>query len=217
MSNPDSFIQEVNEEVRRDRLFGYLRRYGWIAVLVVLLVVGGAAWNEWRKARDQAAAEAFGDAVLTALGAPDSAARIRALEGIDADGSRAAILKLLSAGEAQRAGDTDAALAIFAEVEADAGLPPSYRQLAALKRVMLAGPDLPMDERESVLAGLAEPDRPFRPLALEQIALLRIEAGDRAAALELLQELMDEPDATQGLRARAQQLIVALGGASAEG
>ena len=45
MSNPDSFIREVTEEVRRDRLYGYVRRYGWIAALLVLLVVGGAAWN----------------------------------------------------------------------------------------------------------------------------------------------------------------------------
>ena len=217
MSNPDSFIQEVNEEVRRDRLFGLVKRYGWIAVLLVLLVVGGAGFNEWRKARAQASAEAFGDAVLTALGGADSSARISALAGIEAEGSRAAILLLLKAGEAQRAGDTAAALEAFATVEADASLPASYRQLAVLKRVMLAGPDIPLAEREALLAGLAQPDRPFRPLALEQIALLRIEAGERDAALTLLRELLDEPDATQGLRARAQQLIVALGGASEAG
>ena len=36
MSDTDSFIDEVTEEVRKDRLYGYLRRYGWIAVLVIL-------------------------------------------------------------------------------------------------------------------------------------------------------------------------------------
>ena len=36
MSETDSFIDEVNEEVRRDRLYGALRRYGWIAILAVL-------------------------------------------------------------------------------------------------------------------------------------------------------------------------------------
>ena len=33
MSNPDSFIDEVTEEVRRDRLFAVFRKYGWIGVL----------------------------------------------------------------------------------------------------------------------------------------------------------------------------------------
>lgn len=211
VSNPDSFIQEVTEEVRRDRLYGYVRRYGWIAVLVVLLVVGGAAFNEWRKARAQAQAEAFGDAVLTALEA-DAGARAGALAAIEAEGARAAILTLLQAAEAQRAGDEAAALAAFASVENNNALPASYRQLAALKRVMLAGDTLPVDEREALLSGLAQPDMPFRPLAMEQIALLRIETGETGAALAILRDLLDEPEATQGLRNRARQLIVALGG-----
>ena len=212
MSNPDSFIQEVTEEVRRDRLYGYVRRYGWIAVLVVLLVVGGAAFNEWRKARAEAEAQAFGDAVLDALGAGSSEARLAALEAIEAPGARAGILAMLRAAEAQRVGDSDAALAAFAAVEADGDLPQSYRQLAALKRVMLAGSTLPEDERYAVLSGLAQPDMPFRALAMEQIALLRIETGEPAAGLAILRDILQEPEVTEDLRARVRQLIVALGG-----
>ena len=51
MSDTDSFIDEVNEEVRRDRFYFMLKRYGWIAVLAVILLVGGAAWNEYQKAQ----------------------------------------------------------------------------------------------------------------------------------------------------------------------
>ncbi|MGY6634967.1 MAG: hypothetical protein ACXIU8_14690 [Alkalilacustris sp.] len=211
MSNPDSFIQEVTEEVRRDRLYGYLRRYGWIAVLAVLLLVGGAAFNEWRKARAEAEAQAFGDAVLAALGERSAEDRQAALDAIEAPGARAGILALLRAAEAQRAGDRESAIAAFTAVENDANLPQSYRQLAALKRVMLAGSDLPEDERYGVLSGLAQPDMPFRPLAMEQIALLRIEAGEPAAGLAILRDILDEPEVTEDLRARVRQLIVALG------
>ena len=57
MSNTDSFIDEVNEEVRKDRLFALMRRYGWIAILLVLLLVGGAAFREYRLAQNRAAAQ----------------------------------------------------------------------------------------------------------------------------------------------------------------
>ena len=67
MSQSESFIEEVTEEVRRDRMFGLMRRYGWIAVLLVLMLVGSAAWIEWRKAQAQAAAQAMGDAMIAAL------------------------------------------------------------------------------------------------------------------------------------------------------
>ena len=32
----DRFIDEVTEDLRRDRLFQMMRRYGWIAVLLIL-------------------------------------------------------------------------------------------------------------------------------------------------------------------------------------
>jgi hypothetical protein len=47
MSDTDSFIDEVNEEVRRDRFYFMLKRYGWIAVLAVILLTafpGIATW-----------------------------------------------------------------------------------------------------------------------------------------------------------------------------
>ena len=58
MANQDSFINEVTEEVRRDRLFTLFRRYAWIGITIVVLTVAGAAWNEWRKADARAEAQA---------------------------------------------------------------------------------------------------------------------------------------------------------------
>lgn len=220
MSNPDSFIDEVNEELKRERLFGYMRRYGWIAVVAVLGIVGFATWNEWDKARAQAQAQAFGDAVLAALEEDDGALRRNALGALAAEEagagrtgqSRAGIVNLLLAAEQLEAGDRPGAVAALAAVEADASLPASYRQLATLKRVIIAGADLPVSEREALLAPLAAAGQPFRPLALEQLALLRLEAGDNDGALSQFEALLDEPELTSGLRRRIAQVIVILGG-----
>ena len=39
----DSFIDEVTEDLRRDRLFNAFRRYGWIAILLILAIGIAAA------------------------------------------------------------------------------------------------------------------------------------------------------------------------------
>lgn len=212
MSNPESFIDEVNEELKRDRLFAFMRKYAWLAILLVVLLVGGAAFNEWRKAQAQADARAFGDAVIAALDAGENADQVAALGAIAADGDRAGILALLRAASMLEGGDRDGAMTALSEVEANNDLPQSYRQIAALKRVIIGGDAIDLSERRNVLNGLAQPGQAFRPLALEQLALLALESGDREGALSQAEALLDEPEISDGLRRRVSQLILVLGG-----
>ncbi len=218
MSNPESFVDEVNEELRRDRLFAFLRKYGWIAVVAVLALVGYAAWSEWARARALAEAQAFGDALLTALEAQDPEARRRDLAALSSEhrgANRQALVKLLIAAEALAVGDRTAALTTFAEVAADPALPLTWRQLATLKRVFAATEEnMPLTEREAALAELAAPGSPFRPLALELKALLRLEAGDQAGAEQTLSALLQEAGLTANTRARLTELLLLLGARS---
>ena len=213
MSNPDSFIDEVTEEIRRDRLFGLMRRYGWIGIVLVLGVVGGAAWTEWSKAQSDARAQSFGDAVLSSLEMSDAAARRDALAAVPASGAQSGVVGLLLAGSLDT--DRDAAIAALDGVAADADLGPEYRDLAVLRRVLLQGAAAPTAERRAALEPLATPGRPFRTLALEQIAYIDAEDGDTAAAIAGLTALTQDQEATPGLRRRAEQMVVALGGALA--
>ncbi|MGY6548096.1 MAG: hypothetical protein ACXIU7_03700 [Roseinatronobacter sp.] len=216
MSNSDSFFNEVAEELRRDRALRLLRRYGWIAVLAVALIVGGTAWNEWRKASARASAEGFGDAVLAALEQDAPEDRQQALRAIAGSGAQAGVLNLLMAGELLET-DRAAALAALQAAAEDAALPDAYRQLAALKRVIVAGADLPVAEREQVLSRLSAPGMAMRPIALEQSALLQLEQGNRAAAIEILRDLLTQSDVSESLQRRARQTITALGGELAQG
>jgi hypothetical protein len=213
VSNPESFIDEVTEEVRRDKLFGYLRRYGWIGIVAVLLIVGGAAWNEYQKAQNQAESQAFGDAILTALDQDDAAARETELAAVPAPGQRAGILGLLLSTDP--VSDRAAAMTALEAVAADQSLPVSYRDLAILRRVIVAGADLSVSDRRALLDPIAAPGRPFRTLALEQMALLSVEEGNADAAITALEQLRQDQEAPPGLRSRAEQMIVALGGTPA--
>lgn len=215
MSNPESFIEEVTEEVRRDRLFALFRKYGWIGVLLVVLIVGGAAVTEWRKASNRAAAQAFGDAVMVALEQGTAPERRAALAAVPASADRAAILNLMLASDPTD--DRAGTLAALDKVASDATLPASYRDLAVLRRVVLSGADMALADRRAALDPIAAPGRPFRPLALEQLAYLLVEAGDTAGAIAALQALSQDQEAPSGLRQRATQMIVALGGQAATG
>ena len=217
MSESDSFIDEVTEEVRRDKLFAVFRKYGWIGVLAVLLIVGGAAFNEWQKARVRSAAEGFGDAVVAAMDTEDPAARVAALDAISTGGggepaARRAVTQFLAADEALKAGDRAGALNRLEALAAEPGLPDDYRQLARLKAVILAGASMDAAARDAALAELAQPGAPFRALAMEQQAVALTADGKTDEALALARQVLQEPDATPGLQRRVTQLIVALGG-----
>lgn len=137
MSDTDSFINEVTEEVRRDRLFAALRKYGWIGVVVVLLVVGGASYNEYSKAKAEAAAQAAGDAITQALSADDAQARAEALAEIEVGEGPRILAEMLRAGELYAAGDAAGAVAALAPFVGDATLDAGYRDLAVLKTAMM--------------------------------------------------------------------------------
>lgn len=209
MANTDSFIDEVSEEVRRDRLYALMRRWGWIPVLLVLAIVGGAAYLEWKSAQDRAQAEAFGDALLQALDAEDTEARIAALEAVETPSAEASIiLALLTAGEAANGEDRiDAAARLRAAADAP-GVARRYVDLALLKAEMLD--PAPEAEARIVLEALAAPGAPYSALAEEQLALMEVRAGDLDAALDRLRAIERSAAATAGLQQRAAQLIVAL-------
>lgn len=212
MSDTDSFIDEVTEEVRRDRLYATMRRYGWIAVLAILLLVGGAAYNEWRKAQERAAAEALGDSILAALSAGDRRARASELESIAApDAASQSVVDMMAASE-EMEGDPAAAAQRLLAIADRSDVAQVYRQIATLKAVMIPDSGLTAEDRRSRLSGLSLGAGITRLLAEEQLAYLDIESGDTEAAMQRLQQLAADAEATPGLRRRATQVIVALGG-----
>jgi hypothetical protein len=214
VSNPDSFIEEVTEEVRRDKLFAVFRKYGWIAGVVVLALVGGTAWTEWSKSRADARAQAFGDALIDALDQGTPAERRDALAAIPTDGAQTALLKLIMASDPGE--DPAATLAALDAVAADASLPAVYRDLAVLRRVLVGGATTPVADRRTALQAIAQPGSPYRTLAEELLAYLLVEEGKADEAIAAMAALMQDQEASGALRARLGQMITALGGTPPE-
>lgn len=213
MSDTDSFIEEVTEEVRRDKLYGYLRKYGWIPVLAILAIVGGASWNEYRKAQDRAQAQALGDELLAAIQSDGIDARVSTLAGIDAQTPESrAIVELIRGASYGEAGQPETAQSAFQTVATNPETPEIYRQIAGFKALILQVGTAPSDELRPQFEAMAQPGASLRLLAEEQLALLDINDGQVDAAITRLRAVLEDAEVTPDLQQRASQVIVALGG-----
>ena len=213
MSNSDGFIEEVTEELRRDQMMATLKRYGWIAVLVVLLIVGGAAFSEYRKAQTRAQAEGLGDAILTALNNDEAAARVSGLQAVEAsDLQAAAVLALLTASEQLAAEDLGGAVANLDAVAANSEIPLIYRQIAQFKALTLQSESMIAAERKQGFEALGAAGGNLSLLAQEQLALIAVQEGDIETAIATYQAVLSDAGVTPDLQQRALQVIVALGG-----
>jgi hypothetical protein len=201
----DTFIDEVTEELRRDRLYGAMRRYGWIVVLVIVAVVGFTAWREYSAAQDRAAAQAWGDAILAAEAENDPAAVL----AVDPRGSagRQALTGLLAAGVQTDPDARAQALQGVADAQPDSVL----GELAQLKLVMAQGAEMDAAERDAILTRLSRAGAPFELLALEQKAVALIGAGRPEDAITLIRQIQDKDGLTEALRRRLSEMMIALG------
>jgi hypothetical protein len=205
MSDTDSFIDEVTEEVRRDRLFGYFRRYGWIAAVVILGLVGSTAYNEWSKSAAAQVAQARGDALLDALDMEDDAASIAVLSAIATQEGGDVVASFLAAGS-----DQNQAANLLGAIAENTDQPEYIRDLARLK--LVTTPDsVSQEEAVLILTDLSAAGGLYRNAATEMLVAFELERGNVDAAVTLLQAHIQDAQATQEQIQRMGELIVALG------
>lgn len=212
MSDTDSFIDEVSEEIRREKLFKTFRKYGWIGVALVVLVVGGTGYREYSRAAEKTASETFGSSVLEALQENDPSARVAQLDTITVpNASGGAMIAMLQAAELASDNDGAGAAAKLEAAAVSGDLDQMYRDILNFKRLTVDESGIDAGERRMGFEQLATPGNPLRLLAEEQLVLLDLTAGDSAAAVNRLSMILEDAELTQGLRQRAGQLMIALG------
>ena len=212
MSETDSFIEEVSEEVRKDRLFALMRQYGWIAILVVLLVVSGTAYREYRITTAAAGAQQIGDAILAALKLETNTQRAEAIGKIDSNNHNTqSVLNLLQAAELSSASQSQEAAIILQGVGDLTDVDTEYHALAEFKKLLLEETGLSEEKRLADLTAIANSASPYRLLAEEQIALIELSSDQVEAAVNRLSRLVEDASVSEGLRQRASQLRTVLG------
>jgi len=208
---------EVDEDLRRERVLKLWKRYGnYVLAAAVAIVVGTAgnvAWQDYSRRQAETAATQYVVALDEAKSAASADAG-KALASIAQNGPAgyAALARLEEAGLKATGGDRAQAVELYRKIAADSSIDGDLRNaatlLAALNSVDTASPA----DLDKELAPLATPASPWRYLAWEIQALAAAKAGNLDDARKLYSRISDDAEAPTSARARAAEMLAALGG-----
>jgi len=217
-------FDEVDEDLRAERLQKLLVRYGaWLGAALLLVIAGAGAWQAWKwyqLRQNRAVASIYLAAMRDAgeqsepVAAPDAKAAIAGFARAAAAGSPGyrPLAELQEAALRADTGDLPGALALWDAVAADPAAPATLRSLASLLWVQheidTGDPSL----LAARLAPLISPDSAWRPLAEEAQAMLDLRQGKTKAAEALWQGLAQDVTIPAGVRERASAMLARSGG-----
>jgi hypothetical protein len=219
----DTFVQEVDESLRQDRMLSLLKRYGpFLAAFVVLVFFGMIGWDFWRN-NQEAESDKHSELYLVAqpllrapTGEPLAPAQLQLAQGeferLSGQGPRSyrAMARMQRAALLQQGGELEAALAEF-DAAAEQAPDATMKETAQLRAAYIAAEIKDFAELRRRLTPLIGSERRFSFLARELLGVEAWEAGEVTLARETMQGLVLALDAPAGVRERAQLAIAAFG------
>ena len=206
MSENESFIAEVTEEVRRDKLYLLLKRYGWIPVIVIITVILASIFIEIRNNAKVIEAEKLGDFLASSL---SEDMEVKAIISNDISSTpKSLIALLLEAKILENKLEYHTAIAAYETVLSREEIPTSLKDFVKFKLVLLVKDD-PMRIKK-LIGDLINPDGSFHLLALEQKVLIEIGEKRWNEAVANLNLILADPEVSQGMITRATQIKKAI-------
>jgi len=216
----DSFIREVEEELRSDRLKSIWKRYGRliiaVAIVLVLVTAGYRYWLYYKSEQASRSGGVFLEAIELSE-KDDNPAAIEKLEQLAEQGSGEypALARLRLAAEYARAGDAQEAIKAFDELANETGFDETLRRVSRLRAGLLLVDHGTYDQVADRLEQLAGDENSFRHSAREGLGLAAYKNGQDEIARDWLQKLLDDTAAPSGIRTRANIILELIAGRSA--
>jgi hypothetical protein len=205
----DTFMRELEEELRRERIEKIWREYGtYIIAAVVLVVVVIVGW-EFYVNRRTAAAEATGARYEEALAlANDSKAGSAGAEfeklTTDGTGGYPTLARLQLAGALLDQGKTAEALAAYEALAKDGSADPLLGDYAALQAAGMRLGEADFTEMQNRLTPLIGDESPWHFSAREMLGIAAFKAGNATEARALLTPLLLDQKTPRSIAERAQ-------------
>lgn len=213
----ETFIREVDEELRRDQLKALWKRFApliiGVCVLIVAITAGYRGYMWWEERR---AAQA-GDRFMAALSEIESGKREEgekalAAIAVDGGGGYPALARLRLAGEKAGAGAKADAISAYDAVAADKSVPAPLRDLALVRAALLALDTGDVAGVKSRVEPLDQSGNAWRHAAREVIGMADYQSGDLKAAREAFEAIQQDAETPQDIWLRSSLMISLIDG-----
>jgi hypothetical protein len=216
---PDSteiFVREVDENLRRDRMQDFAKKYGgWLVAGVVLFLLASGGyiyWQQYKLQRSERQVEQLAE-IFKTIGPGATGTAPKELDELSNSGSKAirATALFARAALAIQQNDLKLATAKYREIAGDGALPKPYRDAALIRQTALEFDSLPPQEVIARLEPLVKPGSPWFGTAGEMTAMALIKQGKKPDAGRLFAAIAKDKTVPDSIRARSVQIAGTLG------
>lgn len=215
----DSFIREVEEELRSDKLKTFWERFGPLVIGGAILLIVGTAATRFYDYYTTNQANASGDRFLVALnlaneGKNDEA--LAALQELEADGygQYPVLARMRAATVLANDGKVDEAAAAFDAISADSSVPIAIRDMAKIRAGYALVDTAEYNEVARRVEALSGPENTMRHAAREIMGLAAWRSDRYEDAQRFFTEISNDEATPGGMGERARimlELITASG------
>jgi hypothetical protein len=212
----ETFLREVDENLRRDRLRDFARNHGsWLIAGVILFLAASGGfiwWKQHQVDRSEAQVEEL-STLYKDIGSGKVSQAPKQLDELAKSGSKAVRASALfsRAALALQQNDQKLAIAKYREIAADGGLPQAYRDAGLIRQTALEFDQIKADEVISRMQPFAKPGHPWFGTAGEMTALAMIKQGKKDQAGRLFAAIAKDKTVPESIRGRAVQIAGSLG------
>lgn len=217
----DTFLREVDEELRREQLQKLWNRYGMhVLVLAAMAVLAVGAYN-WYWSRAIAAREAAGARFEQAMALAEAHKSEEALKSFaeiakQGAGGYSTLARFQLAAATAKAGKAEEAVAAYEAIAKDTSVDELMQGLATLKAAMLRLDGADWTEMENRLRPLLTEKSAWRAMARETLGVAAYKAGKTAEARKLFEDLLSDRTAPHLVNERAMLMLSLLTDADAD-
>lgn len=217
MSSGNSFIDEINEEIRRDKFLMLLKKHqeaiSWGIILIIAVIVGHSYWySSKRKRLEISTTSLFNDIYSPDPRTKDAEKRRKANLNNLIENSPAELVPFLSLIRSGRdirdPNNTLTSSKELLKLSKDQKIDIVWRDIATL--IYVSYRLEPTERLVEHLKPLTNEDRPFKYSALETMAMIYAAEKNKTKAIDILSKIIEAKDAPATMKKRIKRIMIYL-------